>query len=369
MEARLRLAYGRGNKRYGMRRSGGLRQHVQRQERSWSPPAPPRRYRRQKVQIYDPSAASARRTKSSSQADAHPVAQREVLGDLGVMDEDDTEVVGIDEGQFFDADLRPYPTPTNHGERVARTRPGLSRQAVSADAAAAGDSRFHRRVSAVCVQEIPGPPARPQRQGLLLEHGRLQRGVCGTSTRSTWGAGGVRYAGARQAALDRPTARSCSSRYRVPRAKTCHGLGLRTSRGGATTRCSCGDAPAGFAGPLRCTRSVGTGAAGHVQAVPRVARLAPLRRGDGAGLPVLPLSLRLQRGFSGQGIQFDRGFARWENVKGLTWRREGPPVLVVAHVRGGTAGLTMAARAAGAARRVLRDRLATHKDQIHARAR
>jgi hypothetical protein len=77
-----------------------------------------------------------------------------------------------------------------------------------------------------------------------------------------------------------------------------------------------------------------------------------------------PLSLRLQRGFYEQGIRFDRGFARWENVKGLTWRREGPPVLVVAHTHQRAGRLTVPLEQLGAARRVLRDRIAAHQIQF-----
>jgi hypothetical protein len=76
-----------------------------------------------------------------------------------------------------------------------------------------------------------------------------------------------------------------------------------------------------------------------------------------------PLSLRLKRGFYEQGIRFDRGFARWEDIKGLTWRHEGPPVLVAAHRHQQAGRLTVPLEQLGAARRVLRDRIAAH--QIH----
>jgi hypothetical protein len=76
-----------------------------------------------------------------------------------------------------------------------------------------------------------------------------------------------------------------------------------------------------------------------------------------------PLSLRLKRGFYRQGVRFDRGFARWEDIRGLTWHHEAPPVLVAAH-KGQQAGrLTVPLEHLGAARRVLRDRIAAH--QIH----
>ena len=76
-----------------------------------------------------------------------------------------------------------------------------------------------------------------------------------------------------------------------------------------------------------------------------------------------PLSLRLKRGFFEQGIRFDRGFARWEDIKGLTWHNEGPPVLVAAHRRQQAGRLTVPLDQLGAARRVLRDRIAAH--QLH----
>jgi hypothetical protein len=76
-----------------------------------------------------------------------------------------------------------------------------------------------------------------------------------------------------------------------------------------------------------------------------------------------PLSLRLKRGFYEQGIRFDRGFARWRDITGLTWHHEGPPVLVVAHRRQQAGRLTVPLDQLGAARRVLRDRIAAH--EIH----
>jgi hypothetical protein len=76
-----------------------------------------------------------------------------------------------------------------------------------------------------------------------------------------------------------------------------------------------------------------------------------------------PLSLRLKRGFYEEGIRFDRGFARWQDITGLTWRHEGPPVLVAAHRRQRAGRLTVPLEHFGAARRVLRDRIAAH--QLH----
>ncbi len=61
---------------------------------------------------------------------------------------DDTEVVGIDEGQFFDANLpAACNTLASAGKRVivAGTRSGLPRPAVRTDAAAAGDRGVHHQ--------------------------------------------------------------------------------------------------------------------------------------------------------------------------------------------------------------------------------
>jgi hypothetical protein len=78
---------------------------------------------------------------------------------------------------------------------------------------------------------------------------------------------------------------------------------------------------------------------------------------------LFPLSLRMKRGLYVQGIRFDRGFARWQDISGLTWRHEGQPVLVAAHRRERAGRLTVPLDQLGAARRVLRDRIAAH--QIH----
>lgn len=77
-----------------------------------------------------------------------------------------------------------------------------------------------------------------------------------------------------------------------------------------------------------------------------------------------PLSLRLKRGFFEEGIRFDRGFARWEDLKGLTWRREGPPVLVAVYGHRRAGRLTVPIERLGMARRVLRDRIAAHQIQF-----
>jgi hypothetical protein len=77
-----------------------------------------------------------------------------------------------------------------------------------------------------------------------------------------------------------------------------------------------------------------------------------------------PLSLRLKRGFFDSGLRFDRGFARWEDITGMTWRHEGPPVLVAAYRHRRAGRLTVPLEYLGAARRVLRDRIAAHQIQF-----
>jgi len=74
-----------------------------------------------------------------------------------------------------------------------------------------------------------------------------------------------------------------------------------------------------------------------------------------------PLGLRARRGFFEQGIRFDRGFACWEDITGLTWHHEGPPVLVAAHRHRQAGRLTVPLEQLGEARRVLRDRIAAHR--------
>ncbi len=77
-----------------------------------------------------------------------------------------------------------------------------------------------------------------------------------------------------------------------------------------------------------------------------------------------PLGVRAKRGFYEQGVRLDRGFLSWRDISGLTWREGPPPVLVAACGRRERAGLlTVPPDQFGAARRVLRDRIAAH--QIH----
>jgi hypothetical protein len=77
-----------------------------------------------------------------------------------------------------------------------------------------------------------------------------------------------------------------------------------------------------------------------------------------------PLSLQVRRGFFEQGMRLDRGFARWRDVTGLTWHDGPPPVLVIVCRHKERAGrLTVPVEHFGAARRILRDQVASH--QLH----
>jgi hypothetical protein len=74
-----------------------------------------------------------------------------------------------------------------------------------------------------------------------------------------------------------------------------------------------------------------------------------------------PVSLRLKRGFFEDGVRLDRGFVRWTGITGMTWRHEGPPVLVVAHGHQRAGLLSVPLDQLGPARRLLRDRIAAHE--------
>ncbi|MEK6629371.1 MAG: hypothetical protein AABY89_01415 [Acidobacteriota bacterium] len=79
---------------------------------------------------------------------------------------------------------------------------------------------------------------------------------------------------------------------------------------------------------------------------------------------LLPLSWRVQRGFYQDGIWLDRGFARYQQVTGITWHDDPTPTLVVVSGHAKRAGrLTVPAEHYAEARRLLRDRIAAH--QLH----
>jgi len=75
-----------------------------------------------------------------------------------------------------------------------------------------------------------------------------------------------------------------------------------------------------------------------------------------------PLSQRVKRGFYEEGVRLDRGFLRWEDINGLTWRPGPPLALLVARGRRQWAGvLTVPPEQFGATRRLLRDRIAARE--------
>ena len=75
----------------------------------------------------------------------------------------------------------------------------------------------------------------------------------------------------------------------------------------------------------------------------------------------VPLSLRIGRGFYEDGIWADGGFIRYQNIGGLAWREEDEPTLVMMHrVRAFARRLAVPQNYYGAARRLLRDKIATH---------
>jgi hypothetical protein len=75
----------------------------------------------------------------------------------------------------------------------------------------------------------------------------------------------------------------------------------------------------------------------------------------------VPLSLRIGRGFYQDGIWADGGFIRYSNIGGLTWREGEQVTLVMMHrVRTFARRLVVPDGYYGAARRLLRDKIAAH---------
>ena len=74
-----------------------------------------------------------------------------------------------------------------------------------------------------------------------------------------------------------------------------------------------------------------------------------------------PLSLRIGRGFYEDGIWSDGGFMPYSHIGGLTWREGDQITLVLMHrVRAFARRLVVPERYYGAARRLLRDKIAAH---------
>jgi hypothetical protein len=75
----------------------------------------------------------------------------------------------------------------------------------------------------------------------------------------------------------------------------------------------------------------------------------------------LPLSLKIGRGFYEDGIWADGGFMPYSSIGGLTWREEGQITLVLMHrMRAFARRLVVPDSYYGAARRLLRDKIAAH---------
>jgi hypothetical protein len=75
----------------------------------------------------------------------------------------------------------------------------------------------------------------------------------------------------------------------------------------------------------------------------------------------VPLSLRIGRGFYEDGIWADGGFIHYSNIGGLAWRETEQPTLVMMHrMRAFARSLVVPQNYYGAARRLLRDKIAAH---------
>jgi len=76
---------------------------------------------------------------------------------------------------------------------------------------------------------------------------------------------------------------------------------------------------------------------------------------------LLPLSLRIGRGFYRDGIWSETGYLPYSQIGGLSWREGSPITLVLLHrARQFARTLVVPDRHYGAARRLLRDKIATH---------
>jgi hypothetical protein len=80
---------------------------------------------------------------------------------------------------------------------------------------------------------------------------------------------------------------------------------------------------------------------------------------------LMPLSLRIRRGFYEDGIWADSSFIPYNEVGGLTWRESGgkTSLIVISRLRSLARRLAVPLEHYAAARRLLRDKIATH--EIH----
>ena len=77
---------------------------------------------------------------------------------------------------------------------------------------------------------------------------------------------------------------------------------------------------------------------------------------------LLPLSLRITRGFYADGIWTDTSFLRYDQVSGITWRESehDATLIVSSRLRNLARRLTVPGDKYGAARRILRDKIGEH---------
>lgn len=78
-----------------------------------------------------------------------------------------------------------------------------------------------------------------------------------------------------------------------------------------------------------------------------------------------PLASRITRGFYERGIWHERGFVRYEEVTGATWREPGPTLIVVAGHRKRAWRLEVPSHLVGEARHILHDRVKDHRLHFH----
>ncbi len=323
---------------------------------------------RQKVQIFKP-------TFDDRYSDDHIVshsdmriASANVANSKALLAEvaDDAEVVGIDEGQFFDADLPAVCNElANRGKRVIVA--GLDQDYLGKPFEPMPQllavAEYITKTLAICM--VCGNPAN-HTQRLVASQDRVLLGAQGTYE--------ARCRGCFDPAL---------------------GLGARSRLRSA------GDGSA--AAPLRCRvpgrqpvrpRAAGALLAAPPHGAPDVARAAPgalpaagrhrrrvglllvynllLRPGAadqafGVGMMfvyyagIVPLSVRIERGFYRDGVWSERRFVRYRHIGALTWREEPGPVLLLAFRNGRSAvRLAVPGSQFGAVRRVLRDLIGRH---------
>jgi hypothetical protein len=80
---------------------------------------------------------------------------------------------------------------------------------------------------------------------------------------------------------------------------------------------------------------------------------------------LFPLSVRIARGFYGDGIWSDSGFMRWAQISAISWKEEGRiSLILISHFRNIARRLEVPANLYGQARRVLQDKVREHALRI-----